>query len=29
VLPLDVLFDDDNWQVFWYHELEESDATGA
>ena len=22
---LDVLFDDGNWQLFWYHELEEID----
>src|SRR5215212_7330123 len=28
---LDVLFDDGNWQLFWFHELEEvdEDAKGA
>ncbi|MDQ3183225.1 MAG: hypothetical protein M3Q62_06725 [Actinomycetota bacterium] len=25
---LDVLFDDGNWQLFWYHELEEVDEVG-
>lgn len=25
---LDVLFDDGNWQLFWYHELEEVDEEG-
>jgi hypothetical protein len=25
-IALDVLFDDGNWQLFWYHELEEIDS---
>jgi hypothetical protein len=25
---LDVLLDDGRWQLFWHHELEESDARG-
>jgi hypothetical protein len=25
---LDVVLDDGNWQLFWYHELEEVDAEG-
>src|SRR5215211_5470919 len=26
---LDVLFDDGNWQLFWFHELEEVDEDGS
>jgi hypothetical protein len=26
---LDVLLDDGRWQLFWHHELEESDARGT